>query len=60
MKKINILRICYWCLLLISCFILAMVFPKWTFKDFIMPLIIVLCAMGAGYVNRMIDEEKEK
>ena len=36
------------------------VFPKWTFNDFIMPLIIVLCAMVAGYVDRMIDEEKEK
>ena len=39
---------------------LAIVFPKWTLKDFIMPLIIVLCAMGAGYVDRMIDEEKGK
>lgn len=59
MKKINVLRICYWCLLVIACFMLAIVFPKWTLKDFIMPLIIVLCAMGAGYVDRMIDEEKE-
>jgi hypothetical protein len=39
---------------------MATVFPKWTFKDFIMPLIIMLCAMGAGYVDRMIDEKKEK
>lgn len=60
MKKINVLRICYWCLLVIACFMLATVFPEWTFKDFIMPIIIVLCAMGAGYVDRMIDEEKEK
>ena len=60
MKKINILRICYWCLLLISCFMLATVFPKWTFKDFIIPTIIMLFATGAGYVDRMIDEEKEK
>lgn len=60
MKKINVLRICYWCLLSISCFMLAIVFPKWTLKDFIMPTIIVLCAIGAGYVDRMIDEEKEK
>lgn len=60
MEKINVLRICYWCLLLISGFMMETVFPKWTFKDFIMPLIIMLCAMGAGYVNRMIDEEKEK
>lgn len=60
MKKINVLRICCWCLLSISCFMLATVFNKCTFKDFIMPLIIVLCAMGAGYVDRMIDEEKEK
>ena len=60
MEKINVLRICYWCLLSISCFMLAIVFPKWTFKDFIMPLIIVLCAMLAGYVDRMIDEEKKK
>ena len=58
MKKINILRICYCCLLLISCFMLATVFPKWTFNDFIIPTIIMLFAMGAGYVNRMIDEEK--
>lgn len=60
MKKINVLRICYWCLLLISCFMLATVFSKWTFRDFIMPIIIVLCAIGAGYVDRMIDKEKEK
>lgn len=60
MKKINVLRICYWCLLLISCSMLATVFPKWIFKDFIMSLITVLCAMGAGYVDRMIDEDKEK
>ena len=60
MKKINVLRICYWCLLLISCFMLAIIFPKWTFKDSTMPLIIVLCSMGVGYVDRMIDEEKEK
>ena len=60
MKKINVLRICYWCLLIIAGFMMATVFPKWTFKDFIMPLIIMLCAMGAGYVDRMIDEEKEK
>ena len=60
MKKINVLRICYWCLLSISSFILATVFPKWTFKDFIIPIIIVVCAMVAGYVDRMIDEEKEK
>ena len=39
---------------------LATVFPKWTLKDFIIPTIIMLCAMGAGYVDRMIDEEKEK
>lgn len=39
---------------------LATVFPKWTFKDFIIPIMIVLCAMVAGYVDRMIDEEKEK
>lgn len=58
MEKINILRICYWCLLLISGFMLATVFHKWTFKDFIKPTIIMLCAMGAGYVDRMIDEEK--
>ena len=38
----------------------ATVFPEWTFKDFIMPIIILLCAMGVGYVDRMIDEEKEK
>lgn len=60
MEKINVLRICYWCLFSISGFILVAVFPKFTFKDFIMPLIIMLCAMGAGYVDRMIDEEKEK
>lgn len=60
MEKINVLRICYWCLLLISSFMLATAFPKWTFKDCIIPLIIVLCAMGAGYVDRMIDEEKKK
>jgi len=60
MEKINVLRICYWCLLLISSFMLTAIFPKWTFKDFIMPLIIMLCTMAAGYVNRMIDEEKEK
>ena len=58
MKKINVLRICYWCLLSISSFMLVIVFPNWTFKDFIIPMIIMLCAMGAGYVNRMIDEEK--
>ena len=60
MKKINVLRICYWCLILFLSFMLAIVFPKWTLKDSIMPLIIVLCAIGAGYVDRMIDEEKKK
>lgn len=59
MEKINVLRFWYWCLLLISGFMLTTVFPKWTFKDFIIPLIIMLCATGAGYVDRMIDEEKK-
>lgn len=54
MKKINVLKICYWCLLFTSGFMLATVFPKWTFK----PIIIMLCALGAGYIDRMIDEEK--
>lgn len=58
MKKINVLKICYWCLLFTSGFMLATVFPKWTFKGFTMPIIIMLCAFGAGYVDRMIDEEK--
>lgn len=60
MKKINVLRICYWCLLLISGFMLATVFPEWTFKGFIISIIIMPCSMGAGYVDRMIDEEKGK
>ena len=60
MKKINVLRYCYWCLLFISGFMLAIVSTKWTFKNFIMPLIIILCAIGAGYIDRMIYEEKEK
>lgn len=60
MKKINVLRICYCCLLLISSFMLATGFPEWTFKDFITPPIIILCAMSAGYVDRIIDEEKAK
>ena len=59
MEKISVLRICYWCLLLISGFMLAIVFPKCTLKDAIMPLIMTLSAMGAGYVDRIIDEEKE-
>lgn len=54
MKKINVLKICYWCLLFTSGFMLG------TFKDFITPIIIMLCAFGVGYVNRMIDEEKNK
>ena len=60
MKKTTILRICYWRLLTVASFLLAAAFPKWTFRDWIIPLIIVLCGMGAGYVDRMLDEEKNK
>ena len=60
MKKINVLRICYWCLLVIACFMLSTVFSKWTIKDFVMPTVIMLCCMVAGYIDRIIDEEKEK
>ena len=58
MKKINVLRICYWCLLVIACFMLGTVFPKWTIKDFVMSIVIMLCYMAAGYIDRIIDEEK--
>ena len=59
MKKINVLRCCYWRLVLMCGSTMATIFPEWTFKGFIMPLIVMPCAMGAGYVDRMIDEEKE-
>ena len=60
MKKINVLKICYWCLLSISCLMAALVFPKWSSKNFIIIIMIILCAKGAGFVDRMIYEEKEK
>lgn len=58
MKRINKLRICYLVLLSIAGLMLAVVFPKWTFADIIMPILIMLCCLAAGYVNRMIDEEE--
>ena len=60
MKKINVLKICYWCLLSISALMMVLRFPIRTLKDFLTLIIIVTCAIAAGYVNRMIDEEKEK
>ena len=57
-KKINILRISYWFLLIAASFMMATVSPEYTFKVFIMQLVIMICCIGAGYIDRIIDEEK--
>ena len=59
MKRKTFLRICYWCLLVIAGCLSAIVFPKWTLKDIIIPIIIMVCCIGAGYIDRIVDEIKE-
>ena len=56
MKKINVLRICYWCLLIIAGFIIAVIFPECNFKHFVSLLAIMMCCIAAGYIDRIIDE----
>ena len=46
-------------LIVIGC-LLGFRHPEWSFKDFIMPLIIMTLCTGVGYIDRIIDEEKER
>ena len=60
MTRITTLKTLQILLLIVIGCLIAFRHPEWSFKDFIMPLIIMTLCTGVGYIDRMIDEEKEE
>ena len=60
MKRITKLTIVQILLACVVGVLLGICHPEWTLKDLVLPMVVLACGMVVGYIDRMIDEEKEK
>ena len=60
MKRTTKLKIVYWVFLFTSCIILAFYFPMNHTKDYVLAIVMSVFFILCGYIDRIIDEERNK